>query len=134
MSLLSPPEALVAVAWCAATADGVLDGEEIDSLSEHLSGCNALGRFSDEDLHAALQKVEKLAAQEGDASLLKHAADSLPADLRATAFYWGADLVMADGAYGLEEAEFVERLRVTLAVPEDLASRIRDVIGLLRGG
>lgn len=132
MASLSPPEALVAVSWCAATADGVLDGEELEALSDHLASCNALGRFGDDDLHAALEKVESIAASEGDAALLKRAAEALPADLRPTAFYWGADLVMADGEYGPEEARFVERLRTTLSIPPDLAARMLDVILLFR--
>lgn len=130
----TPPEALVAVSWCAATADGVLDGEELETLSEHLASCNALGRFGDDELHAALEKAEAVAAREGDAALLKRAADALPADLRATAFYWAADLVMADGSYGPDEARFVEAMRATLGVPLDLAARILDVILLLRRG
>lgn len=123
----------MAVSWCAATADGVLDGAELESLSEHLAGCNALGRFGDDDLHAALEKVEALAGREGDAALLRRAAEALPGPLRPTAFYWAADLVLSDGSLGGEEEAFLERLRAALAVERELAARIVGVVRMLQG-
>lgn len=79
-------------------------------------------------------KVDRIARREGDTALLVAAAAALPSELRPTAFYLGAQLALADGEFPEEERTFVETLRSALGVPEDVAARIVDVIGIRNKG
>jgi len=125
---LSEPEALVAVAYCAAYADGAMGAEEDARLDEHLSECRALQRCDPATLDAARRKVARLASEEGDAALLSAAAQALPQPMRETAFCLAADITLADGDIAEEERAFIGRLRKELQVEESLASRIVEVV------
>lgn len=125
---LSHPEAFVAVAYCAAYADGTMGAEEDARLEEHLAECRALQRCDAATVEAARRRVEQIAADEGDASLLAAAARALPQPLRETAFCLAADIALADGDIAEEERAFITRLREELRVEESLASRIVEVV------
>lgn len=125
---LSREEALVGVAMCAAYADGSMAMEESDEFADQLASCRALASLDEARLREAMMKVDAIARKEGDNALLAKAAAALPADLRPTAFYLAVDLVLADDELAPEERFFVDRLRQALAVPDDVAQRIVEVV------
>lgn len=128
MELLTEQEALVAVALCAAYADGSMGAEEDEHLTERLGGIRALRGLDERSLRAAMMKANAIAQKGGDGALLGAAAAALRPDMRATAFCLGTDLVLADAEVAEEERAFVERLRRTLGIEPALAQRIIDVI------
>ena len=128
MTSLSTPEALVAVAYCAAYADGTMGAEEDARLEEHLAECRALQRCDAETVEGARRRVGRLASEMGDAALLAAAAHALPQPMRETAFCLAADIALADGDIADEERSFIGRLRKELQVEETLASRIVEVV------
>ncbi|HUR67767.1 MAG TPA: tellurite resistance TerB family protein [Candidatus Thermoplasmatota archaeon] len=130
MDPLTPAEAFVGIAFCAAYSDGTMGAEEDQELSEQLQSCHALVDLDEADLRAAMMKVDAIARKHGDAALLAHAAAALPPELRETAFCLGAELVVADGEFAREERSFLERLRSALAVEPALAQRIMDVLSI----
>lgn len=134
MDTLSRAEALVGVAMCAAYADGAMTAEEDEEFTEQLASCRALQDLDERSLRAAMVKAEAIARKEGETALLVAAAAALPPELRATAFYLGADLALADGDFASEERSFIETLRRVLEVPKDIAAQIVDVIEIRNKG
>jgi uncharacterized membrane protein YebE (DUF533 family) len=127
---LSHAEALVAVAMCAAYADGSMDAEEADEFAEELQFCRALESLDESALREAMMKVDAIARKHGDEALLARAAAALPAELRPTAFYLAVDLVVADDEVASEERGFLAALGKTLGVPDSLAAQILDVVSM----
>lgn len=130
MESMTPAEALVGVAMCAAYADGAMAAEENEEFTEQLASVRALRGMDERSIRDAMVKANGIARRDGDTALLVTAAAALPAELRATAFYLAAELTLADGDFASEERAFVETLRRALGVPDDVAARIIDVIGI----
>jgi len=129
---LTPAEALVAVAYCAAYADGSMDMEESEELSEQLAECHALRSLDEDGLRAAMMRADEIARKQGEAALLARAASALPAQLRPTAFYLAVDLVAADDELAGEERGFLRTLGQKLGVPDPLAAQIVEVVAIRR--
>ena len=127
---LSRTDALVAVAFCAAYADGTMDAEEDEELTEQLQSCRALSALDEPGLREAMMKAESIARKHGDEALLVQAAAALPAELRPTAFYLAVDIVVADDEVDSEERGFIAALQEKLGVPAGLASQIVDVVAI----
>ena len=121
-------EALVGVAFCAVFADGTMEVEEDDRLSEYLADCRALRGCAEEDVRLAMTKAEAYARKHGEHALLAAAARSLQPPARETAFCLAADLVLADGEIAEEERGFIDRLRGALGVQESVASKVVEVL------
>ena len=128
MEPLTPAEALVGIALCAAYADGSMGAEEDEALTEELQRCRALRGYDESAIRAAMQKADRILSKEGEGGLLARAAAALGPDLRPTAFCLGADLVMADDELAVEEGSFIERLRRSLDVDPALAAKVLDVL------
>lgn len=128
MEPLTPAEALVGIALCAAYADGSLGADESEALSEELASLPPLRRESEAAIRAAMQKADRVLSKEGEAGLVARAAAALTPPLRETAFCLGADLVLADEEIAAEERAFIERLRRGLGVDPALAERILEVL------
>lgn len=133
MDALTPQEALVGIALCAAYSDGSMGADENEALGEELASCRALQGIDEAGIRAAMQKADRLLRQEGEGGLLARAAASLPPPLRETAFALGADLVLADEEMAKEEQAFIERLRKALGLDATLAQRIVDVLRIRAG-
>lgn len=130
MESLTPAEAFVGIALCAAYADGSMGAEENEALSEDLQSCRALRGVDEAGIRAAMQKADRILSSEGEGGLLSRAAAALSPELRATAFCLGADLIMADEELASEERAFIERLRRSLGVEPAMAERIVDVLAI----
>lgn len=128
MTPLSQHEALVGVALCAAFADGSMGEEEDEELAASIQGCRALEGLDEDAVRAAMVKANGILRSHGEDGLLARAAAGIREDMRATAFYLGADIVLADGELAGEERAFVERLRKHLGVPEATAGKVVEVI------
>lgn len=128
MEPLTPAEAFVGIALCAAYADGSMGAEENEALAEDLATCHALRALDEPGLRAAMMKADRILSKEGEAGLLARAAAALPADLRPTAFCLAADLVLVDDELSAEERAFVERVRKGLGVDPATAQKIVDVL------
>lgn len=121
-------EAFAGVAMCAAFADGVIESEEDDRFADALSKLPCLASVTDEELQAAFVRADSVARRDGERALLATAARAVPPRLRETAFFLGADIVLADGEVAREEQAFLDELRAALGVDESVARRIVDVV------
>lgn len=134
MMAATASEGMVGIALCAAFADGVMESEEDDRLADALAGLPCLGKCSEEELQAAFVRADARARAEGEPALLRAAALAVPAHLKETAFFLGADIVLADGDEAREEHAFLEALRQALGLEPEQARRIVEVVCIRNRG
>lgn len=127
---LTPVEGLTAIAVCAVYADGVLSADEDAELAGYLSRMRIFRTLSDRHVEDMLRKVHQLAVRHGDETLLQRSCETLPTNLRPTAYLLATDLLMSDDEFGDDEQHFLQDLQRRLALDDPTAARIRDVLAI----
>lgn len=120
-------ESFAAIALAAVAADGYLSEEEAQSIPFILSRMKLFEKYSDDMMRRLFDKLLGKLQREGVGALFVTARDSLPEELRDTAFAIAADLVLADGLLTDEERLFLEELYRSLGIDEALANKIIEV-------
>ncbi len=121
-------EAMAAIALAAIASDGYLSEEETRTMSSSLSRMKLFQDYSDEAMRKLFEKLLNILRNQGVDTLLASAPGILPPELRDTAFAMAADLVLADSVETDDEEAFLEKLRSSLEVAEDLAQKIVEVM------
>lgn len=132
--VLDTREAFAAVMLVTVAADGHISSEESDTV---INVSNRMALFKNQtsnDFNQMMSKLLGLLKKHGPEALLQKAFSSLPKDLRETAFAVAADLVFADGSVEDDEKELLETIQRALAVPDDLALRILEVLMIKNRG
>lgn len=130
---MTVPDAVMAVAMAAATADGRLRPSELTRLRlmAHVSPLYSGITEVDDYLGALATEM----GRDGVDAMLSRAAAALDEPFRQTAYAWAVDLAWADQKMLESERTFLEKARVALGVDRRLASKIRAVAAIrLRGG
>ena len=130
---LNSAEAFAAIALVAIASDGYLSESEEAEMKMRLgrmrlfeSSIDSFERTKDY-LVAALKK-------HGPNELIQCARASLPPALAPTAFTIAVDLVFSDGTVSSEEQSFVDDLRRILAIPDEMALKIVEVMTIKNQG
>ena len=130
---LNSAEAFAAIALVAIASDGYLSESEEAEMKMRLgrmqlfkSSMDGFERMKDY-LVAALKK-------HGPNELIQCAKASLPPTLAPTAFTIAVDLVFSDGTVSSEEQSFVDDLRRILAIPDEMALKIVEVMTIKNQG
>jgi len=130
---LNSSEAFAAICLVAIASDGYLSESEEADMKMRLSrmklfkdSMNKLDRTKDY-LVDALKKY-------GPNEVVKSAQAALPPHLSSTAFAVAVDLVFSDGSVSPEEKAFVDDLRRILAIPDDMAVKIVEVMTVKNQG
>lgn len=126
------PEAYLAILFLAADADGQFkqeEREEIEITARRSPALRALLLNNELGPHeqSALNKI----AQDKQAAL-NEACLTLPEDMCLSVFAHCVDLMLADGDFSKSEQEWIEALYPKLAISEEYARRIVEVL-LLKG-
>jgi uncharacterized tellurite resistance protein B-like protein len=115
-------------AFLMAAADGVVNEEEIDELSEILSMMTD-GTASDDDLGYLLDNFAEALQQEGLDERLSNIADALDTeDSRRLAFVTACGIAYLDNQVAEEEEALFARLAKALGIPEDEANGLLEEI------
>lgn len=130
---LNSAEAFAAIALVAIASDGYLSESEEAEMKMRLgrmqlfkSSMDSFERMKDY-LVAALKK-------HGPNELIQCAKASLPPTLAPTAFTIAVDLVFSDGTVSSEEQSFVDDLRRILAIPDEMALKIVEIMTIKNQG
>lgn len=126
----TPAEGLTGIALAAVAADGVITQDEINGLAVSLGRTRAFKSTNPRQINAAFEKVAKVAKDKGVPDLLKLCSESIPKELRPTAFAIAADLVFADGDVSGQERKYLEQIQHTLGVPDDIALKVVEVMAI----
>lgn len=131
---LTAAESFAAVALAAVASDGYLSEEEAQSIPFTLSRMKLFEQYSDDMMRRLFDKLLGKLQRDGVGSLFATANESLPQDLRETAFAVAADLVLADGVVTEEERSFLDELFRALGISEEIATKVIDVMVIKNRG
>jgi|AGTN01.2.fsa_nt_gi Tellurite resistance protein TerB. len=131
---MTPPEAFVGVIMSAVAADGVITQEEALSVITVLSRMKLYQGKNEKELRGMLDRTVNTLKSQGPSPLIAAAKETLPADLRDTAFAVAADLVLADGIVEDKEKKFLEELQKAMGVSDDVALKITEVMVIKNRG
>ncbi len=131
---MTPPEAFLGVVMSAVAADGVITQEEQLAIIAILNRMKLYQGKGETDLRGMLDRTVNTLKSQGPAPLVAAAKETLPAELRDTAFAVAADLVLADGIVEDREKKFLEELQKAMGVPDDVALKITEVMVIKNRG
>ncbi len=123
-----PAEAYVAVQQCAAACDGVVAESESRSLAASLYRMKLFRDWTPQRMKATQDECDKIIRRDGVAMLLSRAVNSLPDDLKITAFANACDLILADGIVEEVEKQFLDQLCEHLQIDKDIATSVAEVM------
>ncbi len=125
---LSKEEAFLGIALSSVAADEVVTPEEGRAMVQALTRIRAF-----RDLHPAqvadmLNKFTSIIRREGPGTIIEAAKKILDTKMKEAAFAVAVDLVLADGVVENKEKEFLEKLQKSIGIPDDLATKIVEVM------
>lgn len=131
---LSKEEAFAAVSLASIAADGVITEEEARGLYIILLRTKMFSGYNDKQMSSMLNKLVNIVKRQGVDALVMLSKDSLPEELKATAFAVATDLALADGEIAEEEKKLLTKIQQTLGVPEAKAIEIIEVMMIKNKG
>lgn len=127
--LLTPADAVMAVAIMGVSADGRLKDREIDSLKSVLVSSPLFEEVGDAGEYMGC--IAAAIADKGRDAVLEEAAALLTPGLRETAYAWAVYMVAADRKVVTAEHRFLGALRKKLGLHGVLAGKINAVVPML---
>jgi tellurite resistance protein len=131
---LSKEEAFAAVGFSAIAADGVITEEEARGFIVGLYRMKMFSSFNDNQMNALLNKLVNVIKKHGVEGLINMSNESLPADLKETAFAVATDLAFADGDVDQTERDILTKIQQMMGIPEAQAIKIIEVMMIKNKG
>ncbi len=131
---LTERESVVGLLFLVVTADGAISPCE-EELVIHAS--NRMKLLKDQpipEFNAAVQKVRDAIDAKGRAEVFTAAVTGLPVDLRETVYALATDIVCADGICEPEELKFLREIQESFSLPDDLATKVIEVMRIKNRG
>ncbi len=130
---MNSAEAFASICLVAIASDGYLSESEAIDMKTRL-GRMRLFQDSAESLDRIKDYLLDNLKKHGPNELIKSAKAALPPQLGTTAFAIAVDLIFSDGSVAAEEQAFIDDLRRILAIPDDLALKIVEVMTIKNQG
>ncbi len=131
---LTQQEAFFAIMLLVVAADGEIDDSEVISMYSVTKRMKLYAGMPDNQHVTLIKKLAGILKKNGPKILLEKASASLPADIKPTAFAIAADLAFADGTVEDKERAILEVIYTQLNIPQDLATKIIEVIVIKNQG
>ncbi|MEM8503098.1 MAG: tellurite resistance TerB family protein [Cyanobacteria bacterium P01_D01_bin.1] len=127
-------EAVTAICLVAIASDGYVSEAENEEMMLLLSRMQLFKDTSEEAFGRIRSYLMECLEKHGPITLVKSAKAALPPKLAPTAFALAVDLVFADGIVSREEQGFLDDLCQMLAIPDELALKIVEVMTIKNQG
>jgi uncharacterized tellurite resistance protein B-like protein len=121
-------EAAVTVLVSAIASDGALAPAENARLNALLSTMRLYGQVPPAHLQHLVDNALELATRTAPETLLPACAGVIPEELRASIFTLAVELVFVDGTIAAHEKRFVDALQAALAIDDQTAMTIVEVM------
>jgi uncharacterized tellurite resistance protein B-like protein len=121
-------EAAVTVLVGAVVADGALAPVEGARLNALLSSMRLYRQVPSEHLQHLVDKAVELAGRTAVEELVSACATVIPDELRASLFTLAVELVFVDGRIADREKRFVDILQAALAIDDETAMKVVEVL------
>jgi len=125
---LNKNEAFAAVAVAAIASDGTISEEEVQRTAMNLAAMPVFRNHDLREMGGTLNKVAGILKKRGAGAVMPAAKLALSKEQCEQAFFLATDLLLADGVVEKEERQFLEEVRVALAVDEPMALKIVEVV------
>jgi hypothetical protein len=124
--LLSPEQAVAAIAIVIAAADTSLDKLDIDNLAYILSGFEVFEEYSDDDLLETIDKLIAIAVADKVGGLFNIAVDALPDDLVLDGYAAGVSVLIDEEKFVVknERMPLLKQLQEVLDVDDEEAQEV----------
>ena len=127
-------EAVVALLFLTVTADGEIAPEEEELVVAASNRMKLLRDQSIPGFNATVQTVRDTIDEKGRAATLAAGVKALPPELNSTVYTLAADIVFADGTAQQTEMSFLREMQEALDVPDDLATKVIEVMRIKNKG
>jgi tellurite resistance protein len=127
-------EAVVAILFLSVTADAEIAPEEEELV---VAASNRMKLLRDQgiaDFNATVERVRDAIDAKGRAEVLAAGVKGLPAELKETVYALAGDIVFADGTALPEELTFLREAQEALGVPDELATKVIEVMRIKNRG
>ena len=131
---LTDKEAVAAILYLVVTADGNIAPEEEALVIAASNRMKLLRKQSIDEFNGMVEKVREAIKGSGRDAVLAAGVKGLPAGLRETVYALAADVVFADGVVLAEENDFLRKVQEALEVPDDLATKVLEVMRIKNSG
>jgi tellurite resistance protein len=125
---LTKEESFAGIVLAAVAADGVITEEEAQGLVISLVRMKTYAGYTGNQMSALLNKLIGIIKKQGVDALVNLSKESLPLELRETAFAVATDLALADGEIADQEKEILTKIQQGLDIPESKAVNIIEVM------
>jgi tellurite resistance protein len=126
--VLDKQESFLAIALAVSAADGHISQSEVNGIISYLSRMKMFENISGNRMQAMFDNLIGIIRRQGVGPLVNMARESLPTELRQTAFACAVDIALADGVIEQDEQNLLEQLQKVLEVPENIALNIIQVM------
>ena len=128
ISTLTMREAVTAILVAAVAADGTLVEQEAERLNALLPSMRLFRQTSAAHLQRLTETALDIIGSTGPDALLPACAEVIPESLRAPLFALAVELVIVDGDVSATETRFVDSLKSALAIDDEIAANIIEVL------
>jgi uncharacterized tellurite resistance protein B-like protein len=127
-------EAVLALLFLVVTADGIILPEEEDLVIAASNRMKLLRGQAIPEFNGMVQKVRDAIDAKGRAEVFAAGVKSLPGELKETVYALAGDIVFADGTAAPEETNFLRDVQEALNIPDDLATKVLEVMRIKNRG
>jgi tellurite resistance protein len=127
-------EAVIALLYLVSSADGTIDRAEEEMVIAASNRMKLLRKQSNDDFNDAIWKTRTAIDRHGRESVLAAGIKGLPAEFGETVYALAADVVFADGTGQPQEIEFLRKVQEELAIGDELATKVVEVMRLKNRG
>lgn len=131
---LTPQQAFAGILLAASACDGHISDSEAENLMAAVGRMRLFQRVSDKEFSQVMNKLMGILKKQGPDGLIEGCAASLPKELANAAFANACNIVLADGIVDSDEKEFIEKLRDKLALDNNIAKAIAQVMVIKNKG
>ncbi len=125
---LNKAESFAGVTFASVAADGIISEEEARGIVTGLLRMKLFENYNPNQMGSMFNKLGGILKNQGIEALIKLSKESLPADLRETAFAVAVDLALADGVLEKNEKDILTKIQQSLEIPEANAIKIIEVM------
>jgi hypothetical protein len=131
---LTDKESAVALLFLAVTCDGSIAPEEEEIVITASNRMKLLRDLGIPEFNAVVQKVRDAIDAEGREAVFNAGVKGLPVELGETVYALAGDIVFAEGIAKPGETDFLRQIQEALSVPDDLATKILEVMQIKNRG
>ncbi|MEM7557567.1 MAG: tellurite resistance TerB family protein [Planctomycetota bacterium] len=131
---LSPQESFAGILLAASACDGHISEDEFGQLVVALFRMKLFERVNEKQFSQVMNKLMGVLKKSGPDSLVDGCVQTLPDNLKKSAFANACNIVLADGVLEPDEKEFINSLTKKLGLAAETAKAIASVMVIKNKG